>query len=124
MKILDLSLTHHWYDEIHDGKKPEEYRTDKPFYKQRLMDGYHKYQCPKQKCGTCMARYVGECNPQYYDAIRFHRGQGGKTTMLIEFKGWRYGYGNTEWGAPADEEVHILALGRILSDTSGGPDSS
>ena len=31
--------------------------------------------------------------------------------MLIECKGISVGYGNPEWGAPADKEVFIIKLG-------------
>ena len=97
MKILNLSLTYHWYDEIEAGRKPEEYRSDTPFYKSRLM-----YPESSEEVW------------RHYDAIRFRRGRFGKRTMLVEHKGTRLGIGNPEWGAPKDKKVFILELGKIL----------
>lgn len=97
MKILDLTLTYHWYDEIEAGRKPEEYRSNTPFYRSRLM-----YPEPSEEVW------------RHYDAIRLRRGRFGKRTMLVEHKGTRLGVGNPEWGAPEDKEVFILELGKIL----------
>lgn len=114
MQILDLSLTHHWYDEIHAGRKPEEYRELKWFYWRRLFDPDDKE----------LYNSLEEVNKfRHYDAIRFHRGQGSPMTMLIECKGISIGYGNPEWGAPIDRKVFRIRLGRILSESSGGADS-
>lgn len=96
-KVLDLSLTYHWYDEIEAGRKPEEYRSNTPFYRSRLM-------CPESS----------EEVWKHYDAIRFRRGRFGKRTMLVEHKGTRLGVGNPEWGAPKDRKVFCLMLGDIL----------
>lgn len=97
MKILDLSLTYHWYDEIEAGRKPEEYRSNTPFYRSRLMYPESSEEVWK-----------------HYDAIRFRRGRFGKRTMLVEHKGTRLGVGNPEWGAPEDKEVFILELGKVI----------
>lgn len=107
---------------IASGEKQEEYRDIKPFYCRRLSD-YCKYMnfnqsntmfgwspTPHCKDGSLCFGYNG-VYVKNYDAIRFHRGQGGKQTMLIECKGISVGYGNPEWGAPADKEVFIIKLG-------------
>lgn len=118
MKILDLSLTYHWYDEIASSRKKEEYREIKPFYKKRLMDAYFKSElfCGYANCDSCAKRMMIHpwCCPIRYDAIRFHRGQGSPTTMLVEFKELSIGYGKTEWGAPGDHPVFIIKLGKII----------
>ena len=88
MNILDLSLTYHWFDMIASGEKKEEYREIKDFYRQRLVG-------------------------RSYDAVRFHRGQGGKTTMLIECLGIEIGKGRPELGAP-DTDVFIIKLGNKI----------
>lgn len=98
MKILDLSLTYHWYDMIASGEKKEEYREIKYFYIKRLYDLYHP-----------------DTNFKHYDAVRFHRGQGGKVSMLVECKGIRIGRGKPEWGAP-EENVFIISLGKIIEE--------
>lgn len=103
MKILDLSLTYHWYDEIASGRKTEEYREIKKFYMNRLCENY-------------ISGFAGFCFiPKKYDAIRFHRGQGSPVTMLVQCLGISTGIGKTEWGAPQGKKVFIIRLGRILS---------
>ena len=102
MKILDLSLTYHWYDEIESGRKKEEYRQLKRFYYKRLLDF---------SSGVCIDNLINAQNFAHYDAVRFHRGQGGKTTMLFKIEDIRIGYGRPEWGAPDNEKVFIIQLG-------------
>lgn len=118
MKILDLSLTYHWYDEIESGRKKEEYRDIKPFYRKRIMNKYHKDNviCNDRNCDICafrMGRYPF-CTPIHYDIVRFHRGQGSKTTMLFEIEDIRVGFGRIKWGAPKDKKVFIIKLGKQL----------
>ena len=100
MRILDLSLTYHWYDMIASGEKKEEYREVKEFYIKRLCSLYST---------------DSESRFKHYDVVRFHRGQGGKETMLVEFKGVYIGYGkHPEWGAPSDKPVFIIELGKVI----------
>ena len=122
MKILDLSLTYHWYDEIAAGRKKEEYRARKPFYWKRFIypDGLN-YACYKG-CTDYTTDNCGNCNRmsfRHYDAVRFHRGQGSRTTMLVECLGIHIGYGKEEWGAPK-EKVFIIILGNILEKSDDG----
>lgn len=122
MKILDLSLTYHWYDEIASGRKKEEYRKITPFYKTRFMSGYNqKNPTCTNLCSICLYLLVEKCGALRYDAIRFHRGQGSKTTMLVEWKGLSIGLGKKEWGAPLNEKVYIIHLGSILPEKSEAP---
>lgn len=104
MTILDLSLTYKWFDMIASGEKKEEYREIKDYWLHRL---------------THIRSYTGKLDEilfeKQYDWVRFHRGQGGRQTMLIECKGISVGYGNTEWGAPADREVFIIKLGNRIN---------
>ena len=37
MIVLDLVLTHHWYDLIESGRKTVEYREVKPYWTKRLF---------------------------------------------------------------------------------------
>lgn len=61
MPVLDLVLTHHWYDAIASGKKRYEYREIKPFWTKRLF-------------------------ARPYNAVRFRRGYTA-TTMEFELLG-------------------------------------
>lgn len=122
MKILDLSLAYKWYDMIASGEKKEEYREIKDYWTKRFIDmevveyeqEVHNSICrllgltPMQVTCKDALRYFPR---EHYDAVCFHRGQGGRQTMLIECKGISVGYGNPEWGAPADREVFIIKLG-------------
>jgi hypothetical protein len=120
MKILDLSLTYHWYDMIASGEKKEEYRQIKEFYWKRLVDldsigGCYKgcvdyYQWYKP-CFEC--HYI---KWKHYDAVRFHRGQGGKVSMLVECNGIHIGTGKQEWGAVPGEMYFVISLGNILEE--------
>ena len=121
LRILDLSLTYHWYDMIASGVKKEEYRELKEFYFKRLNMEWrlHLEQGCYKGCNAFSydpACCVGckEFKPYPYDAVRFHRGQGGKTSMLVECKGISIGYGEPEWGAPVDKPGFIISLGNII----------
>jgi hypothetical protein len=123
LRILDLSLTYHWYDMIASGVKKEEYRELKEFYFKRLNKDWHLHL--EQGCykGCNAFSYDRACCARCkefvsfpYDTVRFHRGQGGKTSMLVECKGIRIGYGDPEWGAPVDSPVFIISLGNIIHD--------
>ena len=96
--ILDLSLTYHWFDEIAAGRKLEEYRELTDYYRSRLI----------------FDQWRGSDIFRHYDAVRFHRGQGSPTTMLVECIGIRIGYGRVDWGAPKGKEVFVIQLGDIL----------
>lgn len=110
--ILDLSLTYKWYDMIASGHKKEEYREIKPFYKHRLLqcDYGHTRLCVPYSCNT-------DCTIiqfRNYDYVRFHRGQGGKETMLVRCEGINIGKGKPEWGAHPVDDVFIIKLGEIV----------
>lgn len=106
-RILDLSLCYQWYDMIASGEKTEEYREIKDYWLHRL---------------TNIQFFTGELEERdmafakRYDAVRFHRGQGGKTTMLFECKELTIGFGKPEQGAPADKRVFIIRLGKRIEN--------
>lgn len=58
MSVLDLVLTHHWYDKISTGQKRYEYREIKPYWTRRLFT-------------------------KPYDIVRFRRGY---TSTAMEFE--------------------------------------
>ena len=122
MYALDLSLKHEWYNMIEQGEKREEYRDFLPYYANRLL--YHKNLGQKEYWDGAFTKMQArpDYQPQHllrdygvrrYDAVRFHKGQGGKQTMLFEFAGLEIGKGRPEWGAP-DEVVFIIKLGRRI----------
>ena len=122
MYALDLSLKHEWFNMIAAGRKSEEYRDFRPYYANRLL--YHTNLGQKEYWDTIFANMKNApyYKPQHllrdygarrYDAVRFHKGQGGKQTMLFEFAGLEIGKGRPEWGAP-DEDVFIIKLGRRI----------
>ena len=124
-RILHLVLIRKWWDMIESGEKKEEYRKIKQHWFDRLID----CRCPKSS--FLATRYFGldSSTPQInnleddfdgewlafrkYDAVCFHRGYT-NVTMLYEFKGTSIGYGISAWGAPTDEEVFIIKLGKRL----------
>lgn len=99
-EVLDLSLTYHWFDEIAAGRKLEEYRELTDFYRSRLY--------------VPLNQWHGADIFRHYDAVRFHRGQGSPTTLLVECIGIRIGYGRVDWGAPKGKQVFVIQLGDIL----------
>lgn len=100
---LHLPLMAKWYDMIESGEKPEEYRENKPYWKKRLcltpieQDGNLVY-------SKCIKQYKYVCFSYGYT----------KRRMTWELDSIRIGYGNPEWGAPKDEEVFIIKLGRRI----------
>ena len=90
-RVLHLTLKKKWFDMIASGEKREEYREMKPYWSKRLMG--HKF-----------------------DAIQFRNGYTPESpTVLVEVRELLSGLGIPEWGAPAEKEVFILRLGKILS---------
>lgn len=98
MKILDLPLKAKWYEMIESGNKKEEYREIKKYWIGRLAKcgGHNSYEktgfyCKKAICFGCTKR-----------------------TMLFELESITIGVGNTNWGAPDNEYVFILKLGKCI----------
>ena len=89
MKTLHLTLKKKWFDMVASGLKKEEYRTIKPYWTKRLSNNF--------------------------DAVLFRNGYGKNApSVLVELKDLRTGRGWLKWGAPPNEEVYILELGKIL----------
>ena len=103
--VLDLSLTYHWYDEIASGRKCEEYRKLSYHWYHRLLDHEAHEMLNRLEDAKCFRKY---------DGVRFHRGQGGKQTMMFECGGIYIDYGDPNRGAPEDEKVFIIKLGKRL----------
>lgn len=92
MKVLDLVLKGQWYDMIDRGEKKEEYRRINQYWINRL--------CTKENA------------IKHFDFVKFHRGYTNKTTMTFAIENMKVGQGNTDWGAPENEETFIIELGR------------
>ena len=98
------------------GAKKEEYRDVKPFYNNRFKKiAGGSMGCQNLSCDGCIMVNLLGCETIKYDVIAFHRGQGSRVIMLVEWKGLEYGYGNPNLGAPADRKVWIIKLGKILT---------
>jgi hypothetical protein len=119
MKILDLPLKAKWYEMIESGNKKEEYREIKKYWIGRLAKcgGHNSYEktgfyCKKAICFSCITRGNG-FHPKEYTHVRFRFGYT-KRTMLFELESITIGVGNTNWGAPDNECVFILKLGKSI----------
>lgn len=119
MKILDLPLKAKWYEMIESGNKKEEYREIKKYWIGRLAkcggrNSYEKtgFYCKKAICFSCITRGNG-FHPKEYTHVRFRFGYT-KRTMLFELESITIGVGNTNWGAPDNECVFILKLGKCI----------
>lgn len=113
MEALDLVVTGKWYDMIEAGIKKEEYRELKPFWVKRFCYWWkseHDINCKRCSYLKCLQNgYV--CYP--FDVVHFHRGYT-KTTCSFELETVFIGTGNEDWGAPKDEDVFILKLGKRI----------
>ena len=101
MKILDLPLKKQWYDMIESGVKTEEYREIKPYWCKRFLN--------MDTPSFSYRNGYQESNVKGYTHVRFRYGYT-KRTMLREIESIRFGYGNTEWGAPKNKQVFIIKL--------------
>jgi hypothetical protein len=98
MKILHLTLKKKWFDMIASGEKKEEYREVKDYWHSRLMF-------------------------KEYDVVSFRNGYAKNAPkMLIEVRWIEICMGVLDWGAPANEAVYIIKLGKILSIDNRGID--
>jgi hypothetical protein len=111
-RILHLTLKKKWFDMIASGEKKEEYRQDKPYWKDRFVKkGYWHSQ-------TC----------KDFDAVRFKNGYGKNAPVLdVECLGIRLAdldEVQPEWfGSFQDYEgcrVFIITLGKIICNSSTG----
>lgn len=130
LRLLHFVLIGEWYDMIESGEKPEEYRRITDYWIKRLcdnptfnsndeligrkpIDDYTLKMCQQEGLNLIEMFHEGNMIPKEFDAVCFHRGYT-NTTMLYEFKGTSIGYGNPVWGAPEDDEVFIIKLGKRL----------
>ena len=104
MKILDLVLKTKWYDMIEQGIKHEEYREIKSYWVKRFTNlNNHDSLLFSQRNGYT------SINEKGYTHVRFRKGYS-KTSIIFTIENITTGKGNTDWGAPVDEEVFIIKL--------------
>ena len=91
MRVLHLTLKKKWFDMIASGEKKEEYRELKPYWHKRLMG-------------------------RTYDVIKFRNGYSRNAPEItVGLKEIVSGFGITEWGAPEQQSVYILKLGKVIN---------
>lgn len=101
MRILHLTLKKKWFDMIASGEKKEEYREQKGYWMNRLMERSSPWTYG---------------NFKEFDAIQFKNGyQPYSPVMLVECKGIFIQYGRPEWGAPENSKVFVISLGKIIN---------
>ncbi len=76
------------------------------------IERVQKIYCKKAICFSCITRGNG-FHPKEYTHVRFRFGYT-KRTMLFELESITIGVGNTNWGAPDNECVFILKLGKCI----------
>lgn len=102
--VLRLTLKKKWYDTIDQGKKTEEYREYKPYWIGRLCNRYMSF-----------TGGVWNYFPAQFDRVVFTEGYAKNARQIcFEVKSISVGKGKPEWGAPADEDVFIIKLGKRL----------
>ena len=109
MKTLYLPLKAKWYDMIESGVKPEEYREFKPYWIKRICKHVKKGKCTNTAfCAGCQhIVYV----PTDITHVCFSYGYT-RRRMTFEVESVKAAIGNPEWGAPKDEKVFIIKLGK------------
>lgn len=100
---LYLPLKAKYYDMIESGEKPEEYRENKPYWRKRLCHTLI-VQAPHIIYNEYLKQYKYACFSYGYT----------KRRMVWEVESIRFGYGNPAWGAPKDEKVFIIKLGKRI----------
>lgn len=121
--ILNLVLTHKWYDMIERGIKKEEYREITPYWSNRLVNRYgieywesvlsHNTVEKMAETYNGVPRMIFNYGYADYDAVCFHRGYT-NTTITFEYNELTIGKGKPELGAP-DKPTFIIKLGKRLS---------
>ena len=104
MKVLDLVLKAKWYNMIESGVKTEEYREMKDYWRRRLTT-YNPFEP--------MFDYNFKDHCKNFDSVKFHYGYTNKT-MVYKIEEIKMGVGKHEWGAPINEHVFIIKLGKRI----------
>lgn len=95
-----------YYNMIARGEKKEEYRGIKPYWMSRLF-GIKE---PSQ-LAYCLDKNGNY--PNRFDCACFHWGYT-NYTITFRIEGIKIGEGKPEWGAPINEKVFIIKLGKRI----------
>lgn len=104
--MLTLPIKKKWFDLILSGKKKEEYREIKPYYKLRFK--------------TIFEMYPYSYNPHGLDEqkIIFRNGYSKDSPSFVAKCKLSIGYGYPGWGAVPMNLYYVLSIGEI-SDVKG-----
>lgn len=117
--MLILPIKRKWFDMIRSGKKKEEYREIKPYYKARFYNAI-KEVLDKETFAQQATNLILYDNTVMIDVI-FRNGYSKNSPQIkckCIFKG--KGQGRIEWGAEEGKEYYILEILKIV----GGEDES
>jgi len=112
MKVLHRFLKYKWYDMIDSGVKKEEYFAEK--WAKRICSD--RVKCGRYKSLSCVftCLWYHPFIDTDYTHICFHRGYS-NVTMTWSVDSVVYGLGNTDWGAPVNENVIIMKLAERIT---------
>ncbi len=97
-RILHLTLKKKWFDLIAQGKKKEEYREDKPYWRNRLME----------KCSCCSVY----SQLKQFDEVHFKNGYH-KKCPFMRVK-WKRMYQAKVDFEDKEKDMFVIKLGKIL----------
>jgi hypothetical protein len=95
LRVLRLTLKKKWFDLIASGQKKEEYRKPGRWIESRVND------------------------LKQYDAVEFRNGYGPDAPkVLVEYKGFRNGWGRISLGAEPGVHYLVILLGEIIPENA------
>ena len=110
MKTLKLTIAEPWFSMIRDGKKKEEYREIKDYYRSRLFDGWDKVKAG----GIYWFNREFEKHPTFaiFDRLVFTLGytkaDDAERRLVFKNPKIRIGTGRPEWGAEPGKTYFII----------------
>ena len=126
LRTLHLVLKRKWWDMIESGEKKEEYREIKPYWEKRLLNykglvEYYLANRAELEIKSVLFPHrpliedVCKAFPRGYTHVTFQLGyQKNAPRMTFEIEEISIGKGREDWGAPTDEEVFIIKLGKRI----------
>lgn len=105
--VLHLSLKQIWYDLISSGEKLEEYRLINGYWVKRLVEKVYS-------AINCVPMVFVKPYTHVELSLGYPKADDWSRRMLFEIESISIGRGNTNWGAPADEDVFKIKLGKRI----------